>query len=423
MGSADSIQQVSRIITSNPERRVIVVSAMSGTTDELIELARLASTGQQYNKQVDQLLQKHQKAASDLGIDVDFTEFVLELQNLLEHIHASAMLEPWQHDHVLTFGERLSSLILTVYLQKEKKVTRIDSKELIETDSLYMNARVNVSATNDRIQEILVPALTEYDIVVVTGFIGSDKEGNYTTLGRGGSDYSAAVLARGLKVEALEIWTDVNGIMTTDPRMIPEAKTISSMSFNEAAELAFFGAKVLHPKTIQPAVEVDIPVYIKNTFQSDHPGTVITSDTEETIKSVTYRKHVYMVNICSTRMLEAKGFLSKLFQVFEKHQIPVDALATSEVSVSMTLNVPPSQELITDLEEIATVRVENEKALICLVGEGIKQHPEVLADLFGSIRGHSVEMVSQGASQRNITLIIEQQELEGVVKKIYKTFF
>lgn len=423
MGSAQTIQQVATIIRSDKDRRVVVVSAMSGITDALIELGKKAESGASYDQELQQLVDRHEKTIQELDVSLSLDLFFDELKTLLESIAMAGSCEPSQYDHLLTFGERLSSVLLTAYLQKENKVERIDSRELIQTDNLYSKARVDVSATNQRIKGKLVPALENNDIIVVTGFIGSDKDGNYTTLGRGGSDYSAAVLARGLSADRLEIWTDVSGILTTDPRMIPEATSIPTMSFNEAAELAFFGAKVLHPKTIKPAVAENIPVHIRNTFEPEHPGTVIHGDTEETIKSVTYRKDVTIVNVCSTRMLEAKGFLRKLFQVFDDFQVAVDVVSTSEVSVSMTLNELPSDALVAALQEIGTVQVFRDKALICLVGQGIKKHPEVLADLFGSIRGHRVEMISQGASLRNITIVVDAAELKEIVTKIYSAFF
>lgn len=423
VGSADAMRHVAEIVQSSPDRRLVVVSAMSGVTDQLLALSEQAAAREDVQDQLAALQATHQQAVQELNLDVDLQPLFKELERLLGEIRQDQDTSSKKRDHILSFGERLSATIVSALLATQTTCTHVDAKELIETDSLFSQARVNKEETHKHVEAVLLPLLDTHDRVVITGFIGSDPEGNYTTLGRGGSDYSAAIIAQAVHATGLEIWTDVSGIYTTDPRIIPSARPIPAMSYNEAAELAFFGAKVLHPDTIKPAIHSHIPVYIKNTFSPDDVGTVIQDETDESIKSVTFRRGVVILNICSTRMLEAKGFLHQLFKIFDEHHVAVDAISTSEVSVSLTLNEAPSDALLADLEEIATVRVYDNKALVCLVGEGIHSHPEVLANLFGSLRHDDVAMVSQGASQRNITLVVNEPAVEAIIKQIYATFF
>jgi aspartate kinase len=424
MGSAESIRSVGAIVEVEKKRQVIVVSAMSGVTDQLLGLGEVVQTGNEWETLFASLKQKHTDTITNLGVELDLSHYFDDLDTLLRGVSMTHDLSLKSRDYLLSFGERMSSEILSAYLNAQGvRALRFDARELIETDGDYSHAHVKQVETQEHIDQKLRPYLKDGMVCVITGFVGGDTEGHYTTLGRGGSDYSAAIFAHAFDAEKLEIWTDVSGIMTTDPRIVSTAKSIMHMSYDEAAELAFFGAKVLHPKTIQPAVRKNIPVHILNTFAPDDPGTVISEETDETVKSVTYKKGVTIINICSSRMLEAKGFLRKIFQVFDEFGVVVDVVSTSEVSVSVTVNEKPGDRFITALSEYATVKVFGGKAIVSLVGKGIRNSSEILARLFVSLDGAEVEMVSQGASQKNITLVVGEDGVNEIVKNVYRAFF
>ena len=242
-------------------------------------------------------------------------------------------------------------------------------------------------------------------------------------MGRGGSDYSGALIAYALDAKELQIWTDVDGIFNTDPRIVPEAKVLDQVSFNEASELAYFGAKVIHPKTIKPAIEKNIPVKVLNTFNPSAKGTLITIEVSESLKAVSFKKGISIINICSAGMLLSYGFLSKIFKIFANKGVIVDVIATSEVSVSLTVENGDYLKVKEDLSKFANVSIYENMAIICIVGEGIKFKRGIISELFGAIKDHNINMVSIGASQRNITFLVQESEAIDVVKKVYKKFF
>jgi aspartate kinase len=278
-----------------------------------------------------------------------------------------------------------------------------------------------------RTRESLLPLIEEGVIPVVGGFIGATARGNVTTLGRGGSDYTAAIVGAALRSEEIQIWTDVSGVLTADPRVVPEAQTIERLSYSEAAELAYFGAKVLHPKTIQPAIEDRIPVRICNSRAPEERGTLVGPDTDtspRTIKAIAHKKGVTTVQITSARMLGAYGFLRALFEVFERHRTVVDVVTTSEVSVSLSLDDDSALPLIvTELEQLGTVRVEKKCAIICVVGEGLRGTPGIAARVFSTISDINVTLISQGASSINFTFAIEETRVEEAVRRLHEAFF
>jgi aspartate kinase len=426
MGTAASIREVAKVILEEPKRKVIVVSAASGVTDLLIALGEASEGKQEWLSTFAALKKRHLDLASELEVSVSLDSYFETLENLLHGIEMLGELSERTRDHLLSFGERLSSELLTAYLNKTNKAVCLQASEVIRTDNRHGEAAVNFSETARKVQEkiahLISPLLSSETIVVTQGFIGGDSHGHITTLGRGGSDYTGAVLAHCLSAERLEIWTDVNGIMSTDPRLVSEAYTIAQMSFEEAAELAYFGAKVLHPKTIQPAMEKGIPVYVLNTFDSQNPGTEISTKADSSIKSVTYKKHVNVVNIISTRMLAAPGFLRTIFDIFARHAVSIDVVSTSEVSVSASIDKELPQVVLDELRAVAQVEYFPGQAIVCLVGEGIKDNREVLSQLFGSIKEYPIRMVSQGASKRNITLVVSVDDAPNIVKAIYKQF-
>ena len=424
MGTAESLKQVAEILISMQSKKVAVVSATSGTTDQLISLGEKAFAGESWQEQFNQLVKKHADIIAELNIELDLSESWTDLEKLLAGTEMIGELSLSAKDRLIGFGERISSKILATLLNKMNvKAEAFDAYNFIFTDNNFSEGNVDFNKSYSSIKASLESAIENGTIPVVTGFVAQAENGHYITLGRGGSDYTAAIVAAALEAEELQIWTDVDGILSTDPRLVPEAKVLEKLSFNEAGELAYFGAKVLHPKTIKPALEKNIPVRILNTFNVSAPGTLIVNEAEESLKSVTYKKGISVVNICSAGMLLARGFLAKIFHVFEKNGVSVDVVSTSEVSVSLTVDSKLPDGLIEALSEFATVSVQEKMAIVCLVGEGIKSNTKVLGDLFSAIAAHDVSMVSQGASKRNITFLVSEEEAPEVVKKTFNTFF
>jgi len=424
MGNASSLQSVAEIVSKNTNPITVVVSATSGTTDELIALANSAMKKGQVERGVTALIQKHEVILSGLGVSLDLNPFWEEIGKVVQGIQLISELSPSIKDRLLSFGERISSFILAALLnQKGIKAVPLDAYNFIFTNNHFGEGKVDFKKTAPAIEKQVLRLLKKGIVPVITGFIGQSESGQYITLGRGGSDYSAALIASALHASELQIWTDVDGILNTDPRLIPGAKVLAQLSFNEASELAYFGAKVLHPKTIRPAVQDNIPVRILNTFNPGAHGTLITTEKEESIKSVTYKKNITIINICSVGMLEAFGFLAKIFDVFARYNIIVDVVSTSEVSVSLTVDAGISEEVIAELETFAHVTVHPKKAIVCLVGEGIRSKKGILGTLFSAVEEYDIEMVSQGASQRNITFLVNEIEAPDVVKKIFNIFF
>ncbi|PLW80088.1 hypothetical protein C0585_04180 [Candidatus Woesearchaeota archaeon] len=263
-------------------------------------------------------------------------------------------------------------------------------------------------------------------IPIITGFIGKNLDGRITTLGRGGSDFTAAIVGASINADEIQIWTDVDGVMTTDPRICSNVQPISEMTFNEAAELAYFGAKVLHPRTIIPAVEKNINVVVKNTMNQDHPGTTIVNNTEDEsiVTSISIKRNVMILRIESARMLNAHGFLARIFSIFEKYEVSVDMIATSEVSVSMTLNSDTYTSLIEELEELGNVSIRNDVSIICVVGRNLRNNNRIQSEIFSCIEneGINVRMISQGASLINVGFVIDEENGDKAVRLLHERF-
>jgi aspartate kinase len=281
--------------------------------------------------------------------------------------------------------------------------------------------------TNERLALKLKPLLEGGRVPVMGGFIGATRNGVTTTIGRGGSDFSAAIVGAGLNAEAIEIWTDVDGMMTTDPNLCPDAHRIRVISFDEAAELAYFGAKVLHPATVLPAIQKNIPVYILNSRNAACEGTKITTRAphcKNIFKAIAAKKRITIVNVAAPRMLLAHGFLKAIFEAFDRHKVAVDVVSTSEVSVSLTVDSNEAiPALAADLAKLADVKYEGRKAIVCLVGENLRETPGVAARVFGELSDLKVRMISQGASEINLTFVVEEEDVPGVVRRLHSAFF
>ena len=332
-------------------------------------------------------------------------------------------------DLVVSYGEQLSSWLLARALDaRGLKARQVDSRRCVITDDEHGRATPLKEETDRHTREQLEPLIEEGVVPVLGGFIASSAAtGETTTLGRGGSDYTAGLVGAALRSKEIQIWTDVSGVLTADPRVVPEARTIPRLSYAEAAELAYFGAKVLHPKTILPAVVRNVPVRICNSRAPRSPDTVVYFDAEmtpRTVKAIAHKTGVLIVHITSARMLGAYGFLRAIFEVFERHRTAVDIVTTSEVSVSLSLEDPASLDAITeDLKHIAAVHVEPNRAIVCIVGEGLRTTPGIAGRVFSTIKDINVLLISQGASSINLTFVVDESHAERAVRQLHEAFF
>jgi aspartate kinase len=424
-----------------PRQPLVVVSAMGKTTNGLLEAARLAATGDLAAAlaRVEPLAAHHFKTADELALPEERQTLHAalaaqfdEVKAVLAEIHQAGAISPRLSDAVSANGELLSShIVAAAFRAAGVRGQRVDVRPLMRTNNDFTRAAVQFDAANLRLKSGFVPVLAEGGVPVTQGFIGSTSlEGNdsvTTTIGRGGSDYSASIIGAALDAEEIQIWTDVDGIMTTDPRIVPEAAKVKTISFAEASELAYFGAKVLHPSTLLPAMAKDIPVFVCNSRRPEVAGTAIVRKVATPgalVKAIAFKRGITVANVTSDRMLMAHGFLARLFDIFDKHETPVDMVATSEVSVSMTLDdTRHLHAVIADLSEFGEVEVERNQALICVVGEQLKYTPGVAARIFSSIAGVNVSMISHGASAINVSFIVADNEVEKAVKALHKEFF
>jgi len=324
-------------------------------------------------------------------------------------------------------GERLSSLVVSFALTAAGiRTQHVDSRRVILTDGRFTQAQPLLEHTYCALEEVVKPAAAG-TVVVMGGFIGATKDGQTTTLGRGGSDFSASLIGAGIGAQEIQIWTDVDGMLTADPRIIPGGHRVKSISFAEAAEMAYFGAKVLHPATVIPAIEKNIPVLILNSRRPEVQSTRITLQPvpcKNPVKSISCKRNITILNIHSTRMLMAHGFLRRIFEIFDRHQTSVDMVATSEVSVSLTVDNTEYLPLICrELEEFSTVSIEDSLALICLVGENIRHTPGIAGRAFQVISGHNLRMIAQGASVLNLGFVVLDEDVPPVVAALHAEFF
>jgi aspartate kinase len=359
---------------------------------------------------------------SDLGADLE------ALDELLRGISAVGELTLRTTDHVAAYGEMLSAKLVTACLSAHGiPSTLVDAREILVTDNNHTRATPQFEETNLNLRTKMQPLLDAGRVPVMGGFVGATKSGITATIGRGGSDFSAAIVGAGLDAERIEIWTDVDGMMTTDPNICPDARRIKVISFDEAAELAYFGAKVLHPATVLPAIQKNIAVYILNSKNPTCEGTRITArgaHSRNFFKAIAAKKRITIVDVAAPRMLLAHGFLKSIFEAFDRHHIPVDVVSTSEVSVSLTVDSNESiPALAADLAKLADVKYEGRKAIVCLVGENLREIPGIAARVFGELADVKIRMISQGASEINLTFVIEEDAVPGVVQRLHKAFF
>ena len=420
---------------------IVVVSAMSKVTDTLLAAAAAAgrNTREEALKLSDSLRTRHLNTAAELvtnskengdrltSLQLNIHHEFDTLDDLLRGISAVGELTPRTSDNVVSFGERLSSvLVASAFAEKNIPSAHVDARTVILTDQHYGKAAPDERAIEAALTAQVLPLVDLVRVPVMGGFIGS-CDGITTTLGRGGSDYTAAIVGGALHAGAIEIWTDVDGIMTTDPRIVPEALRVKTISFEEAAELAYFGAKVLHPATILPAVQKNIPVYVLNSRNAENEGTKITATPPpcaSPFKSIAAKKKLTIIDIVASRMLLAHGFLKSVFDVFDKHACAIDMVSTSEISVSVTVDSREALPAIcAELSQIADVKYEGNKALICLVGEDIRGQSGISGQVFSAVSHVNVRMISQGASEINMSFMINEEDVDEALRSLHKKFF
>jgi aspartate kinase len=417
------------------KRPVVVVSALAKVTDQLLRAASAAACGDRTGALAisSRLRCRHRDTAAALVKDSAELVSLIDqkfdsLDEILRGLAAILELTPRISDLVVSYGERISSrIVAAAFRDRGIDAAHVDAREVIVTDSQFGKAIPQDTQIEKRSEEHLRPLLDANKVPVMGGFIASNEDGITTTLGRGGSDFTGALVGGALNADSIEIWTDVDGIMTCDPRVCPEALRVKVISFEEAAELAYFGAKVLHPATILPAVKKNIPVLVLNSRNPSNEGTRIISiapHCKSPFKSIAVKKKLSIIDVVASRMLMTHGYLSEIFSIFDKHQCPVDMVSTSEVSVSLTVDSNDKLPAIAaDLGRLADVKYEGKKALVCMVGEDIRGQNGIAAQVFSAIRHVNVRMISQGASEINMSFMIEEEDADEAVRSLHAAFF
>jgi aspartate kinase len=434
--SAQALERVSSIVAGRLDRKpLVVVSAMGKTTDWLVAMARAVAANDlptalaELKKMAEHHLREALPAAAEdrrAGLEAFLKGNFEHIEKKLRAYPLGQRLTPGEMDLLLSFGERLSSVIVAeAFNRRGFHAVGIDSRTAMITDASHGAAQLLPGETAAAFAEHVAPH-TEHSVVVMGGFIASTVEGTTTTFGRGGSDYSAAIAGAMLGAEEVQIWTDVDGVMTADPSLVSDAHRLKVMSFGEASELAYFGAKVLHPATMAPALEKNIPIRVLNSRRPENEGTLIVAEAPHSalVKSIAYKEGITIVDVRSTRMLMAHGFLARLFAAFERFKTPVDMVATSEVSVSLTVDgTDRLDEIIAELQGVAEVERRDNNAIVCVVGDGIRTTPGVSAKIFSALDGILIKMISVGASRRNISFVVDEKDLEEVVRRLHQAFF
>ncbi len=437
VGDADAIARTAAIIRGRLDRHpIVVVSALAGTTNRLIEIAEQAAKGElivalaileelrtRHFDTISVLLGGHpaeDDVSSEVGAMFDELAHLAEALSVLGHLTARS------HDAVASMGERLSAPIVTAAMVRAGlPAVFVDSRRVMITNDEHGRAEPLADEIAIACREQLAPLVRAGSVPVMGGYIGATRTGVTTTLGRGGSDYSASLFGAAMEAEAIEIWTDVDGMLTADPRVVPDAKLIGHIRFDEAAELANFGAKVLHPSTIAPAVKKGIPVFIFNSRKPDGTGTRITFDAPRTpVRAIAGKTRTVVVKIRSPRMLATPGALRAIFEVFERNRTSVDVVATSEVSVSVTVDDDQHLEaVVAQLATFGDVSVERNRGIVALVGAGLGESTVTMAQALHALGDLRLYMVSLSATGINLTLIVDGDQVNEAMRRLHAAFF
>jgi aspartate kinase len=443
VADADAMRRVISIVRTQMQGHaaskppVVVVSAMSKVTDRLVEVGRLAGEGQadEAARILSDLLHRHVGVAAGLVSDVELSAVTTRLErefNELTHMVRSLAsireVSPRSADAILAMGELASShMAAAAFRAQGVPAVWIDARQVLVTDDDHTQATPDMNATCHRVTQFVARERAAGRVPVLGGFIGASSEGVTTTLGRGGSDYSAAIFGACLDVDEIQIWTDVDGMLTADPRVVAEPRLVPRLSFAEASELAYFGAKVLHPSTILPAVDRNIPVRILNSRRPEVTGTLITADANPAggpVTALACKRGVTVVDITSSRMLMAHGFLRRLFEVFERFRTPVDVVTTSEVSVSVTVDNPRRlADVMDNLRMFADVNAEPDMAIVCIVGERLQSDASLFARAVTALGDIPLRLVSQAASRRNITFVMRDNDVPEAMSRLHAALF
>jgi len=437
VADAAAIARAAAITRSRaPRHPVVVVSALARATNELLAAAEQAARGQLIValRGIEGLRSRHLSEAQALlgeGGDADDVRAELsamcdELASLSEALSVLGHLTPRSLDAIAAYGELLAAaLVHAAFRRYDLPVELVDARDVVVTDELHTRAVPDLEAITERARRVIAPIVAQGRVPVVGGFIGRSPAGVTTTIGRGGGDFSAALLGAALGADAIEIWTDVDGMLTADPRVVSGARLIEEIRFDEAAELATFGAKVLHPSTIAPAVQRGIPVFIFNSRRPEGRGTRITADApRRAVSAIAGKGNVTVIKVNSSRMLLAPGFLRTLFEVFERHHTSVDVVATSEVSVSVTVDDPSRLDaLLVELRALGDVSIERQRAVVAVVGAGLGGDSTTMARALGALHGMRVHMISLSATEINLTIIIDGDRLGEAMRALHAEFF
>ena len=431
----EAMSRCASIVENNPNTKLVVSSACSGVTNILVELAKGVQDAQQREQLLSQLAQIHHAILDQLA---DPVEIEKSIQVILESVASAAEAASYQSskkltDHLVSTGELMSTLLLTqIFVERGNNAVRFDIRDIMRTDDNYGKAEAQIEQISSLAKERLLP-LCDNQIVITQGFIGSDSEGNTTTFGRGGSDYSAALIAEAVQAVGLEIWTDVPGIYTTDPRIAPKATPIAEISFSEASEMANFGAKILHPSTLVPALRHDIPVFVGSSKHPEKGGTWIRHQVQSKplFRALALRRNQTMVTLRSANMFHAYGFLAKVFEVLAKHKISVDLITTSEISVSLTLDqtdtsggapeLPASAKR--ELEELCKVEIEHNLCVVALIGNRISEQKGYTSRVFSAVEDFNLKMICYGASPHNLCFLVHESESTDAIEKLHLELF
>jgi aspartate kinase len=441
VADADAIARLIEIVKAQHRRSgappVVVVSAMSRITDQLLRMAGEAARGEREHTSsgVDEVRARHLAAVQRLVPTADREDVIARIEEHVEELRAMLTAlgilreaSPRSLDGIACAGELLSSRVVAAALSAAGlNAVWVDARRAIVTDDHYTAAAPLTADTAQALGREVAPQLAAGRTPIVGGYVGATRNGVATTLGRGGSDYSAAIIGAGIGAREIQIWTDVDGMLTADPRLVRAPRVVSHLSFGEASELAYFGAKVLHPSTILPAVAADIPVRILNSRNPDAPGTLITAKpplNDRPIAALACKRNVTVVEVTSTRMLMAHGFLRRLFEVFERHRTAVDVVTTSEVSVSVTIDDDRRlPEIAQSLGEFAEVTIEGNMAILCAVGENLRADPAFAIRMLTGLDGIALRMVSQAASRRNVTVVLRDSDVAAAMSRLHEAWF
>ncbi|CAN5882188.1 lysine-sensitive aspartokinase 3 [soil metagenome] len=436
VGDAEAIGRLVRHVSEARQHgpAVAVVSALSGVTDRLLQLASAAATGNSaaIEAGVAELQARHELVARQVAADPEGLTTVLargfaEFRNLLNAVATLRDASPRSRDAIAAYGELLSSRIVAGACSASGlEAAWVDARLALVTNDSFGAAVPLMDETESAVAAHVLPVIAAGEVPVLGGYIGATPDGVTTTLGRGGSDYSAAIFGAALGAREIQIWTDVDGMMTADPRVVPSTHVVPRLSFGEASELAYFGAKVLHPSTILPAVAKAIPVRILNSRRFGGTGTLITgsSPVDGPLAALACKRHITVVDVTSTRMLMAHGFLRRVFEVFERCRAPIDVVSTSEVSISVTVDDDRRlAEIASELSSFADVSVERDMAILCAVGDGLRRDPRLASRILGSLEQFPLRMVSQAASRRNVTVVLQDSVAAAAMIHLHATFF